>query len=90
MSSESGEGGLSNGATPIFIASTLWKIDNNVAENGNFQKKKWRDSFSAFGQEYQDKDSFSEYGPREKDSKHAILLLGSHILTMEIFPFLHI
>ena len=47
-------------------------------------KKKWRDSFSAFGQEYQDKESFSECGPREKDSKHAILLLGSHILTMEI------
>ena len=48
MSSESGEGGLLNGATPIFIASSLWKIDNNVAENRKFQKKMARQFFGVW------------------------------------------
>ena len=50
MSSESGEGWLSNGATPIFIASGLWKIDNNrdVAEKRNFQQKNGATGFRRF------------------------------------------
>ena len=78
MSSESGQGGLSNAATFITISSRVWNLGDKISAmlKNVATKTEMAKVSAAVVQQQQSKESFPKSGPIEKYSYNGNVILG--------------
>ena len=89
MPSESGEGGLSNGATPIIINARARKIGDKMTDvlRKVATKKEMAKSLAAVVHQQQPNKSFPKSGPIQNHSYNGNLILGRHFWNTQDLTF---